>query len=93
MRKLKIDETTLNLALTKWPKILRINLTKLDRLISILHNNGITSDEILQYERILYFNVETMQNRLEILKKENLTPKVPVLMCSEEQFKQYVTIT
>nr|XP_012226100.1 PREDICTED: uncharacterized protein LOC105674401 [Linepithema humile] len=90
MRKLKIDETTLNLALTKWPKILRINLTKLDRLISILHHNGITSDEILQYERIFYFNVETVQNRLEMFKKEGLTPKIPALIWSEQQFQQFV---
>jgi len=91
MRKLQINEKTLDLALTKWSKILRVNLTKLDRLINMLHHNGITSDEILQYEKIFYFNVETVRNRLEILKNENFTPKLSVLVYSESQFQKYVT--
>lgn len=93
MRILKIDETTLDLALTKWPQILRISLTKLNRLIKLLHQYGITSSEILQHERIFYFNIETVKNRLEILKKENLVPKLPTLISSEQQFKQYVKVT
>ncbi len=50
--KLKIDDEMLNSAVQKVPNILRVNIAKLDQLINILHQNGITSDEILQCARI-----------------------------------------
>ncbi|CAL1678967.1 unnamed protein product [Lasius platythorax] len=90
MNKLKIDEERLNLAITKSPGILRVNLLKLNRLISILHQNGITSDEILRHIRIFYFNVETVQNRIKIMKKECLVPKLAVLAVAEQSFERHI---
>lgn len=92
MSKLKVDEETLNLAITKSPGILRVNLSKLNRLINILHQNGITSDEILRHIRIFYFNVETVQNRIERLKKERLVPRLAVLALAEQSFERYVIV-
>ncbi|KYM81393.1 hypothetical protein ALC53_08161 [Atta colombica] len=90
--KLKIDDEMLNSAVQKVPNILRVNIAKLDQLINILHQNGITSDEILQCARIFYFNINTIQNRIAILKKANLAPKLTVLILSERIFDQYVEI-
>lgn len=90
MSKLMVDEETLNLAITKSPGILRVNLSKLNRLINILHQNGITSDEILRHIRIFYFNVETVQNRIERLKKERLVPRLAVLALAEQSFERHI---
>lgn len=92
MSKLKVDEKTLKLATAKWPAILRVNLAKLDNLINILHQNGITSNEILQYGRIFYFNIKTIEKRIESLKNEGLIPKLTLLIVSEQSFERYVTI-
>ena len=93
MRMLNIDEETLNLLITKSPAILRVNVSKLKRLINVLHNNGITSDEILQHKRIFFFNVETIENRIMRLKKEGLSLRMTPLVASEEWFERYVTVT
>lgn len=88
--KLKIDEKTLNLAVKKEPSILRVNIAKLNQLIDMLHQNGITSNEILRHARIFYFNVETVQNRIETLKKEGLFLNLAVLIQAERIFNRYV---
>lgn len=93
MNKLKIDEETLDLALKKWPQILRINLSKLDRIINLLHENGICSKEILRNDRIFYFNTETIRNRIEILKENDIDPTLTLLVLSECVFERYVSIT
>ncbi|GAB1867280.1 mTERF domain-containing protein 1, mitochondrial [Camponotus japonicus] len=90
INKLKVDEETLNLAITKSPSILQVNLMKLNQLINILHQNGITSNEILQHIRIFYFNFETIQNRIKILKKEGLVPRLTVLLLAEQSFERYI---
>lgn len=93
MNKLKVDEEMLNLAIMKSPSILRVNLLKLNQLINILHQNGITSNEILLHIRIFYFNMETIQNRINILKKEGLVLRLAVLVLAEKSFERYVTVT
>ncbi|KYN27837.1 hypothetical protein ALC57_02902 [Trachymyrmex cornetzi] len=88
--KLKVDDEMLNSMVQKVPNILRVNIAKLDQLVNILHQNGVTSNEILRHARIFYFNIDTIQNRIAILKKANLAPKLTVLMQSERIFDQYV---
>lgn len=88
--KLKVNEEQLNLAIKKVPGVLRVNVAKLDRLIDILHQNGITSDEMLRYARIFFFNVETIQYRIEALKTNRLIPTVIVLIKDEQTFEQYI---
>lgn len=88
--KLKVHEEMLNLAVKKTPGVLRVNIAKLDQLIDILHQNGITSDEILRHARVFYFSIETVQNRIEILKKTGLLPNLAVLTQAERIFDQYV---
>lgn len=90
--KLKVDEETLNLAVTKTPSILRVNIVKLDQLIDILHQNGITSEEILRYDKIFYSSVETVQNRIKILKNEGLLPNLAVLIKADRIFNRCVKI-
>lgn len=90
--KLGVDEETLDLAVEREPGILRVNIRKLDQLIDMLHQNGITSNEILRYARIFYFNIETIQNRLETLKKEDLFPDLSILIQAERVFNRYVKI-
>ncbi|XP_029178831.1 transcription termination factor, mitochondrial [Nylanderia fulva] len=90
MNKLKVDEEKLNQAVAKSPGILRVNLLKLNRLINILHQNGITSDEILKNIRIFYFNVETVENRIKIMKKERLNPRLAVLVVAEQSFERHI---
>lgn len=90
--KLEVDEEMLNSATKKMPRILRVNIEKLDRLINILHQNGITSDKILRHARILQFNVETVQRRIEILRKEGLVPNLAILTQAEDNFNQYVKV-
>ncbi|XP_011859771.1 PREDICTED: uncharacterized protein LOC105557197 [Vollenhovia emeryi] len=92
-KKLKVDEEALNTVTKKSPGILRVNIAKLDQLIDILHQNGITSDEILRHARIFYFNIETVQKRIEIFKKEGLLPKLTMLTQSEQIFDQYIEVT
>lgn len=91
--KLKIDEKTLNLAVKKEPSILRVNIAKLNQLIDMLHQNGITSNEILRHARIFYFNVETVQNRIETLKKEGLFLNLAVLIQAERIFNRYIEMS
>ncbi|XP_036148718.1 transcription termination factor, mitochondrial isoform X2 [Monomorium pharaonis] len=90
--KLKVSEEMLNLVTQKLPSILRVNIAKLDQLIDILHQNGITSDEILRHPRIFYFNVDTVQNRIRILKKEGLTPNLGMLKQAEQIFDRQLDI-
>ncbi|XP_020285697.1 transcription termination factor, mitochondrial [Pseudomyrmex gracilis] len=90
LTKLKVNEETLDLALTKWPHILRINLSKLDRIINLLHQNRICSKEILRNDRIFYFNTETIKNRIEILKKNNIAPTLTLLVLSECAFERNI---
>ncbi|XP_011336238.1 transcription termination factor, mitochondrial isoform X2 [Ooceraea biroi] len=91
MDKLKIDQETLNRVITKTPNILRISLVKLNSLINMLQDNGITSDEILRYQHIFYFSVTTIQRRIKILNEVNLRPRLPLLACAEKVFKQYIS--
>jgi len=91
--KLKVDEEMLNLTIKKIPGILRVNIAKLDQLIDLLHQNGITSDEILRHARIFYFNIATVQNRIEILRKEGFVLNLAVLTQAEQVFEQYVKVT
>jgi len=91
--KLKVDEEMLNLTIKKIPGILRVNIAKLDQLIDLLHQNGITSDEILRHARIFYFNIATVQNRIEILRKEGFVLNLAVLTQAEPIFEQYVKVT
>lgn len=86
--KLKVNEEMLNLAVQKMPGILRVNIVKLDQLIDLLHQNGITSDEILRHARIFYFNIDTIQNRIKILRKEGLIPNLTMLTQAERVFDQ-----
>ncbi|XP_018344827.1 PREDICTED: uncharacterized protein LOC108750086 isoform X2 [Trachymyrmex septentrionalis] len=88
--KLKVDDEILNSVIQKVPNILRVNIAKLDQLINILHQNGITSDEILQHAEIFYFHINTIQNRIVILKKTNLALKLTVLIKSEQNFERYI---
>lgn len=88
--KLKVHEEILNSAVKKTPGVLRVNIAKLDQLIDMLHQNGITSDEILRHSRIFYFSIETIQNRIEILKKADLPLNLAVLTQAERIFDQYV---
>lgn len=90
MSKLNVDEERLNRAVVKSPGILRVNLMKLNRLINILHKNGITSDEILQNIRIFYFNIETVENRIKVMKKERLVPRLAVLVVDERSFERHI---
>lgn len=90
--KLKLDDEVLNSLVQKVPSILRVNIAKLNQLINILHQNGITNDEILRHSRI-FFNIDTIQNRIAILKKANLALKITVLIKSEQSFDQCVKFT
>ncbi|XP_072762362.1 transcription termination factor, mitochondrial-like isoform X2 [Anoplolepis gracilipes] len=90
INKLEIDEESLNRAITKSPGILRVNVLKLNRLINILHQNKITSNEILQYIRIFYFNTDTVQKRIETLNKERIIVRLSSLVLSEQSFERYV---
>lgn len=92
MSKLNVDEMALELATAKWPAILRVNIAKLNNVINILHENKITSDEILQHGRIFYFNIKTIEKRIESLKKQGIIPKITILIVSEESFERYVTV-
>ncbi|XP_077258479.1 transcription termination factor, mitochondrial-like [Temnothorax americanus] len=91
--KLKVDEETLNSAAKKVPGVFRVNIAKLDQLINILHQNGITSDEILRHARVFYFNIETVQNRIEMLKKEGLLPNLAVLTQAERVFEHHIEMS
>lgn len=90
MNKLKVDEEALNQAVAKSPGILRVNLLKMNRLIEILHQNGITSDEILRNIRIFFFNVETVENRIKTMKKERLVPRLAMLVTAEQSFERHM---
>ncbi|KAL0123695.1 hypothetical protein PUN28_005896 [Cardiocondyla obscurior] len=88
--KLKVDEKTLHSALKKVPGILRVNIEKLDKLIDLLHQNGVPSNKILQHARIFYFNIETIQNRIKLVKEKGLSPNLAMLTQSERIFDQYI---
>lgn len=91
---MKIEEKQLNILISKCPTILRVNPLKLDKLIDMLHENGISSDEIIQMGGpIFYFNPETIQKRIEILNQRNICVQIPTLKLSEKTFDEYVTIT
>lgn len=90
--KLKVDEEIFNLAVKKNPSILQMDIMKLNQLINILQQNGITSNKILLYTQVFNFNIETIQNRIEIMKKENLHPNLALLIRSEQMFNEYVKL-
>lgn len=90
MNKLNIDVNTLDCLITKSPGILRINLVKLNTLINLLHKNGITSKEILLNERIFYFSIATIENRIKTLYEKDIPLRFPLLLCGEKVFNRYV---
>lgn len=94
LSKLDIDENDLEILITKCPGILQISPVKLNKLILMLHKNGITSNEIIQKGgSIFYFNAKTIQNRINILNQENIRVKLLTLKLSEKMFKRYVVLT
>lgn len=94
LSKLKVKREDLKILTSKWPSILRVHPKKLNTLITMLHQNGVTSTEIIQMGGLLfYFNLETIQRRIEILNEKNMTVKIPTLKLSEKLFDEYVIIT
>jgi len=88
--KLNVDEKLLEEAIAKRPTILRVNVLKIDQLIDLLQQNGITSKEILRQSRIFYFNTETLRKRIEMLKNVGLLPKITILMYSQKDLEDYI---
>lgn len=91
LNKLNINEKDLQNFITKWPNILRINPRKLDKIITILYKNYITSNEIMQSgAQIFFFSQDTIQKRVEILNEKNIFVRIPVLKLSNKLFERYV---
>lgn len=90
INKLNVDEKLFEKAITKWPFILRVNVSKISELINLLQQNGIMGDEIIRYPRVFYFNTETLHKRIEMLKKAGLSPKVSLLTYSQKDLDEYI---
>lgn len=88
--KLNVDKKLLEEAIAKRPTILRVNVLKIDQLIDLLQQNGITSKEIIRHPRVFYFNTETLRKRIELLKKVGLLPKVTVITYSQKDLESYI---
>lgn len=80
INKLNVDEKLLEKAISKYPSILRIKLKKLTELIDLLLQNNITGDDIVNHPKIFYFNIETLRQRIEILKEVGIPLKVNSIM-------------
>ncbi|XP_014469582.1 PREDICTED: uncharacterized protein LOC106741783 [Dinoponera quadriceps] len=91
LTKLNVKEEDLNILTLKWPSILRVNPKKLDKVITMLHDNGITSNEIIRTGGpIFFFNIETIQKRINTLQTKNMPIKIPTLKMSVKSFERYI---
>lgn len=90
IHKLNVDKKLLEEAIAKRPTILRVNIVKIDQLIDLLKQNGITGKDILRHPRIFYFNTETLRKRIEMLKKNCLLPKVTIITYSQKDLEGYI---
>lgn len=88
--KLNVDKKLLEEAIAKRPTILRVNVQKINQLIDLLQQNGITGKEIIRHPRVFYFNTETLRKRIEMLKKVGLLPRVTVITYSHKDLEDYI---
>jgi ABC-type spermidine/putrescine transport system permease subunit I len=85
-----MDEAIVNEKLKKQPQILKMKASKMNEMINILRHNGITNDHILNHLRIFKCKIETVHNRIIILKQVNLPLKIFVLSYSQKMFDKYL---
>ncbi|XP_025158790.1 transcription termination factor, mitochondrial isoform X2 [Harpegnathos saltator] len=91
LNKLKVKEEELKVLTSKWPNVLRVHPMKLNKLINILHETGITSNDIIRTGGLIFhFNTENVQKRIEILNKKNIPVQISTLKLSEQLFHRYI---
>jgi len=88
--KLNTDEAKFEEKLKTNPTILTINILKMNEIINILHQNGITNDDLLNNLRIFTRKVETIRKRIEILKEANIPLKIYIFMHTQKMFDNYM---
>lgn len=80
INKLNVDEKLLKEAITKKPSILQKNLRKLNELIDLLQENGITVDDMVKQPDIFYFHIKTLRQVIDILKEDGVPLRVSSLI-------------
>lgn len=88
--KLNVDEDVLDKAIEKSPQLLRVQVPKLDQVINILQENGLTGDKIIRYPRVFYYSKETLCKRLETLREAGIPPRVNLITFDQSSFDIYV---
>lgn len=92
MHKLNIDEETMKKFQEKWPLAVKVNIMKLKLMFDMLHQYGFTNNDIMTHGRIVHFKIETLRERLEVLKRAGLTRKLTVILFSKKDFDDFVRL-
>ncbi|PSN40269.1 hypothetical protein C0J52_11912 [Blattella germanica] len=76
-------------AISKYPSILRIHVSKLKELFDFLFSEGYTPQQVLQVPRVLFHSVETIKFRALELKDAGCSPTTLMTLCkSTSQFEK-----
>lgn len=90
INKLDVDKKLLEEAVVKRPSILRVNLKKLIELVNLLRQNDMKGNGIISHPKIFYFSVETLRERIEILKEYNIPLRINLLTLDQKSFNHTI---
>lgn len=92
MCKLNIDKKTIAKFLKKWPRIIKVDVLKLEEMFNMLYQYGFTNNEIITHGQIVHYKIKTLRERIETLKEANITPKITVIMFNRKDFDRFIRL-
>jgi hypothetical protein len=90
-QQLQCDIETVEYLNSKYPSILRVQVSKLKEVFDFVYAEGYTPQHVRQVPRILFHSLETTKSRLSELRDLGYNPHTLMALCkSKRQYKQFV---
>lgn len=90
-QQLQCDTEIVEYLNSKYPSIIRIQVSKLKEVFDFVYAEGYTPQHVLQVPRILFHSIETTKSRLLELKGLGYKPHTLLVLCkSKRQYQQFV---
>lgn len=90
-QRLQCDTETVQYLNSKYPSILRVQVSKLKEVFDFVYAEGYTPQHVRQVPRILLHSLETTKSRLSELRDLGYNPYTLMVLCkSKRQYKQFV---
>lgn len=90
-QQLQCDTETVEYLNSKYPSILRVQVSKLKEVFDFVYAEGYTPQHVCQVPRILFHSLETTKSRLLELRDLGYNPHTLMVLCkTKRQYKQFV---